>query len=78
MTEQEKPTGITFKDATHSDRTVDFEGRQVRIVSFAKESEMVEGSSARLELDLGDEYLVLLGYFSREGEFIETGRERPF
>ena len=33
--------------------------------------------SARLDLDLGDEYVVLLGYF-RGGEFIEEGRERPF
>ena len=35
--------------------------------------------SARLDLDLGDEYVVLLGYFTDlSGEFIEEGRERPF
>jgi hypothetical protein len=35
-----------------------------------------EAPSAQLDLDLGDEYLVLLGYFSA-GEFMETSRERP-
>ena len=39
--------------------------------------EMGELHSARLELDLGDEYLVLFGHFSGS-EFMETGRERPF
>ena len=38
---------------------------------------MDELHSARLELDLGDEYLVLFGHFSGS-EFMETGRERPF
>ena len=57
---------------------VDFEGRQVRAVSFEPKSGLFEAPSARLTLDLGDEYLVLLGYFSRSGEFIEKGREHPF
>jgi hypothetical protein len=33
----------------------------------------------RIELDLGEEYLALLGYFSDfSGEFMEESRERPF
>ena len=39
--------------------------------------EMGELHSARLELDLGDEYLVLFGHFSGN-EFMEVDRGRPF
>jgi hypothetical protein len=39
---------------------------------------MFEAPSARLTLDLGDEYLVLLGYLDRGSEFIEEGREHRF
>jgi hypothetical protein len=81
MAEEEKPTGIRYEDAAAAARhggSVDFEGRRVRVVSFEPRSGMFEAPSARLTLDLGDEYLVLLGYFSRSGEFIEAGREHPF
>jgi hypothetical protein len=33
----------------------------------------------RIELDLGEEYVALLGYFSDfSGKFMEEARERPF
>jgi len=79
MTQDERPTGITYVDvieaAQHSGN-VDFEGRKVRVVSISGRTGMDTPYSARLDLDLGDEYVVLLGYF-RGGEFIEEGRERP-
>jgi hypothetical protein len=81
MTEEGRPTGIRYEDAMHAAKhggDLDFEGRQVRVVSFEPKSGMFEAPSARLTLDLGDEYLVLLGYFSRSGEYIEKGREHPF
>jgi hypothetical protein len=56
---------------------VDFEGRMARVVSLHGMDEMDELHSARLELDLGDEYLVLFGHFSGN-EFMELGRERRF
>ena len=43
----------------------------MRVVSLEPKSEMLEVPSVRLTLDLGDEYLVLRGYFSRGDEFIE-------
>jgi hypothetical protein len=49
----------------------------VRVVSISPRPAMEMPYSARLDLDLGDEYVVLLGHF-RGGEFIEEGRERPF
>jgi hypothetical protein len=78
MAEEVKPTGIRYEDAAAAARhggRVAFEGRRVRVVSFEPK---FEPPSARLTLDLGDEHLVLLGYFSRSGEFIEAGREHPF
>jgi hypothetical protein len=48
------------------------------VVSISDKTGMHTPYSARLDLDLGDEYLTLIGYFSRSGEFIEEGRERPF
>jgi hypothetical protein len=81
MTEEDRPTGIRYEDAMQAAKhggELDFEGRQVRVVSFEPKSGMFEASSARLTLDLGDEYLVLLGYFSRSGEYIEKAREHPF
>jgi hypothetical protein len=74
------PTGITYedaKDAAQRGGNVDFEGRKARVVSLNAMDEMGELHSARLELDLVDEYLVLFGHFSGS-EFMETGRERPF
>ena len=81
MTEEGRPTGIRYedaKDAAMHGGNVDFEGRMARVVSFEPKSGMFEAPSAHLTLDLGDEHLVLLGYFSRGGEFIEEGRERPY
>jgi hypothetical protein len=80
MTQEGRPTGITYEDAVEAAKhslNVDFEGRKVRVVSISARTGMDTPYSARLDLDLGDEYLVLLGYF-RGGEFIEEGRERPF
>ena len=80
MTEQERPTGIKYEDAIEAAKrggNVDFEGSKVRVVSISGRTRMHTPYSARLDLDLGDEYVVLLGYF-RGGEFIEEGRERPF
>jgi hypothetical protein len=48
------------------------------VVQLSDSSGIDEAPSARLELDLGQEYLMLHGYFDRGGEFVETGRERPF
>ena len=80
MSEEERPTGIQYEDAVEAAKlggNVDFEGRKVRVVSISARTGMETPYSARLDLDLGDEYVVLLGYF-RGGEFIEEGRERPF
>jgi hypothetical protein len=80
MTEQERPTRITYEDAIEAAKrggNVDFEGRKVWVVSISARTGMDRPYSARLDLDLGNEYVVLLGYF-RGGEFIEEGRERPF
>jgi hypothetical protein len=76
----ERPTSITYEAAIEAAKhggNVDYEGRKVRVVSISSRTEMEMPYSARLDLDLGDEYVVLLGYF-RGGEFIEEGRERPF
>ena len=81
MTEQERPTGITYEEVIEAAKhggNVELEGRKVRVVSISGRTGMETPYSARLDLDLGDEYVVLLGYFSRSGEFIEEGRERPF
>jgi hypothetical protein len=80
MTAEERPTGITYEDAIEAAKhggNVDYEGRKVRMVSISGRTGRETPSSARLDLDLGNEYLVLLGYF-RGGEFIEEGREHPF
>ncbi len=58
--------------------SVDFEGRKVRVVSLETKSGIGALYTEQLELDLGDRYVTLLGYWSGAGEFIETGRERPF
>src|SRR5215203_1417949 len=81
MPEEGRPTGITHEDVIEAAKhggNVEFEGRKVRVVSISDKTGMYTPYSARLDLDLGDEYLTLIGYFSRSGEFIEEGRERPF
>jgi hypothetical protein len=80
MAEEGRPTGIRYEDAMGAAQrggNVDFEGRMARVVSLHGMDEMDELHSARLELDLGYEYLVLFGYFSGN-EFMEVGRERRF
>jgi hypothetical protein len=46
-------------------------GKEIRRIGITYEH------SARVELDLGDRYLALLGFFSGD-EFMEEARERPF
>jgi hypothetical protein len=73
-------TGITYEAAMGAARrggSIDFEGRKARVVHLSQRSGADTPHSARIELDLGDGYLALLGFFSGE-EFIEEGRERPF
>src|SRR5215213_9002006 len=77
MTQEGRPTGIRYEDAVDAARrgaNVDFEGRKVRLVSINTKSEIHTPHPTRL-LDLGDEYLVIDGYFSGD-EFIEVGRQR--
>jgi hypothetical protein len=81
MTEEERPTGITYEEAVKAAESiphggsVSFEGRELQVVGFNTKSSIDERNSARLTLDLGDDYLVLVGYFWG-GEFIEESRER--
>jgi hypothetical protein len=78
MTQEGRPTGIRYEDAVDAARrggNVDFEGRKVRVVSIKTKSEIHTPHPTRLLLDLGDEYLVIDGYFSGD-EFIEEGRQR--
>jgi hypothetical protein len=80
MAEEGRPTGIKYEDAMGAAQrggNVDFEGRKARVVGLHGMDEMGELHSARLKLDLGDEYLVLFGHFSGN-EFMQVGRERPF
>jgi hypothetical protein len=66
MTEVGRPTGIKYedaKDAAQRGENGDFEGRKVRVASISGRTGMDVPYSARLDLDLGDEYVVLLGYF---------------
>jgi len=78
VTGEDRPIPIAYEDAIEAAEhsgSVDFEGRKVRVVGFNTKSSIDERNSARLTLDLGDEYLVLVGYFWG-GEFMEEGRER--
>jgi hypothetical protein len=81
MGEQIRPTGITYEAAmlaAQSGGGIDFEGRKARVVHLSQKSGTDTPHAARIELDLGEEYLALLGYFSRDDEFMEEARERPF
>jgi len=81
MGEAIRPTGITYEDAMDAASRgggIDFEGRKARVVHLSQKSGRDTPHTARIELDLGDGYLALLGYFNRDGEFMEEGRERPF
>jgi hypothetical protein len=75
-----RPTGITYEAAMGAARrggSIDFEGRKARVVHLSQRSGRDTPHSARIELDLGDGYLALLGFFRGE-EFMEEARERPF
>ena len=73
-------TGITYEAAMGAARrggSIDFEGRKARVVHLSQRSGRNTPHSARIELDLGEGYLALLGFFSGE-EFMEEAREHPF
>jgi hypothetical protein len=81
MTEEGRPTGLQYEDvvkAATSSGTVEFEGRQVRVVGLQERSGLFELPSQRITLDLGEEYLALICYLSDDDEFMETSRERLF
>jgi hypothetical protein len=82
MEEEIRRTGITYEDvmdAAQRGGSIDFEGRKARIVHLSQKSGRDTPHSARIELDLGEEYLILVGYFSDfSGKFMEEARERPF
>ena len=73
-------TGITYEAAIGAARrggSIDFEGRKARVVHLSQRSGRNTPHSARIELDLGEGYLALLGFFIGE-EFMEEAREHPF
>jgi hypothetical protein len=81
MTEEGKPTGLHYEDvvkAAASGGTVEFEGRQVRVVGLQERSGLFELPSQRITLDLGEEYLALTCYLNDDDEFMEQSREHPF
>jgi hypothetical protein len=71
---EERPTGIN-EDEIHYGRVIDFEGRSARIAGLNTKMQIDAPYPTRLVLDVGDHYLVLIGYF-RGGELMEEGRER--
>ena len=74
MSEEIRRTGISYEAAIGAARrggSIDFEGRKARVVHLSQRSGRDTPHSARVELDLGDGYLTLLG-------FLEEARERPF
>jgi hypothetical protein len=80
VSEEIRRTGISYEAAIGAARrggSIDFEGRKARVVHLSQRSGRDTPHSARVELDLGDGYLTLLGFFRGE-EFMEEARERPF
>jgi hypothetical protein len=80
VSEEISRTGITYEDAMAAARrggSIDFEGRKARVVHLSQRSGKDTPHCAWIELDLGDGYLALLGFFRGE-EFMEEARERPF
>ena len=80
MSEEIRRTGISYEAAIGAARrggSIDFEGRKARVVHLSQRSGRDTPHSARVELDLGDGYLTLLGFFRGE-EFMEEAHERPF
>jgi hypothetical protein len=81
MTEEGRPTGLQYEDvvkAATSSGTVEFEGRQVRVVGLQERSGLFELPSQRITLDLGEEYLALTCYLNDDDEFMEMSRDHPF
>jgi len=80
VSEEIRRTGISYEAAIGAARrggSIDFEGRKARVVHLSQRSGRDAPHSARVELDLGDGYLTLLGFFRGE-EFMQEARERPF
>jgi hypothetical protein len=82
MEEEIRRTGITYDDlmdAAQRGGSIDFEGRKARIVHRSQKSGRDTPHSARIELDLGEEYLTLVVYFSDrlDGGYADI-REYPF
>jgi hypothetical protein len=80
MDEEARPTGITYEEAIEAAEhggTVTFEGREAQVVGLNTKTSIEAPHSARLTLDLGDEYVVIAGHFWN-GEFMEERREDPF
>ena len=80
MSEEIRRTGITYEaaiGAARSGGSIDFEGRKARVVHLSQRSGRNTPHSARIELDLGEGYLALVGFFIGE-EFMEEAREHPF
>jgi len=71
---EERPTGIN-EDEIHYDRVIDFEGCPARIAGLNTKTQIDAPHPTRLVLDVGDHYLVLVGYF-RGDELMEERRER--
>ena len=71
---EERPTGIN-EDEIHYGRVIDFEGRPARIAGLNTKTQIDAPYPTRLVLDVGDHYLVLVGYF-RGGKPMEERRER--
>jgi hypothetical protein len=80
VSEKIRRTGITYEAAMEASRhggSIDFEGRKARVVHLSQRAGRETPHSARIELDLGDGYLTLFGFFRGE-EFLEESRERLF
>ena len=60
---------------SESGGSVDFEDHKARVGQLSDQSGIDEAPSARLELDLGDEYLTLHGYFDHGDEFVGTAAD---
>ena len=62
---------------TDPETSIEHDEPQARGGHLSQKSGTSTPHSARVEPDLGDRYLALLGFF-RGDEFMEEARERPF
>jgi len=62
---------------TDPETSIEHDEPQARGGHLSQKSSRDTPHSARVEPDLGDRYLALLGFF-RGDEFMEEARERPF